>query len=1209
MKRNIITTLLLCLVSAVTAFAALPTDGKTYYITCDGGVLGIADNSSSDDARVQVQTKDASNSFQRWTVTITNSQYTFVNVGSGKAIDMACNDGDRGLSPLQYTTDTSNYNQLFTLTASGSGYTMYVTYNSTNYYLVGSTAGTNTSRSTTSSSATVFTFEEYVASAGDRGSFNVSWISNQSVVGKYKEDAHATYIPYSSESAMKADAFYDEPWLTPTGADYMLLNSDTDWKFKYVAGTTSGPGSSEFYAKDYNDSDWDNIKVPLNWEMAGYGKPAYVNQGYPFDISDCPAATKNVTVSDGKDYGIVDNNATGFYRRTFTLPTGWGDKRVFLHFDGVCSCAVVWVNGSFVGYSQITNMDAEFDITDFVTEGENQLSVRVYRWCDGSYLESQDTWRMAGIHRDVYLFATPKAYVSDHYITASLNDAATSGTMSVALTLKNPTGSTATKTVKVTLLDANGSEVTSQSTTITATGTSATATVTTGTLTLNPWSSENPYLYTVVVSQSDGGNEEMVFSTKYGFRNVTINSSHQVLVNGKRVFFKGVNMHDIHPLYGHAVDMKTLLKDVTLMKRANINAIRTSHYPKQAKMYAMMDRFGLYCMDEADIETDGSLNSSLNLAGTSSWQTAFVDRVERMVMRDRNHPSVVFWSLGNESGDGSNFTACYNKIKSLCGTNAIVHHCNQTSRNDGYSANSDLYSYMYPTVATAKSQASSYIGTVKPYVMCEYAHSMGQATGNLQEYVDAIESSSYGIGGFIWDWVDEGLYDPEKIKAGTLVEEGTGFNYYTSGYDYTNGNINYNRPYGFQGDFQSNGLVTPIREFTAKLTEVKQVYKNVSFTGFSNKTLSLTNNNKFINLNEYYISYAVLKDGRLVEAGKADINSIAAGASGTVSIPYTTSPSGNDEYILSVSLCLKEDKIWAPAGYDVASAQYTLQERTMPSASTTGGDLTVSGTTVTGSTSDGKAFSLSFSNGGLVWVYDGTTIVNQGPQYNNFRNIANDMYGGSYSGTQRTTSNPTKSGDNVVVTTTSTGSYGTHTFTYTIYPSGVVDMKAELKNTSTDSRRIGFTMQFDNSLENVEYYGKGPWSNYSDRQTGSFLGRYTTTVSDMFEEFSHPQTNGDHQGLRELSLDNGKVRLDILTSSPMAFSLSHYADSQYSGDIKYDVKHCYDLTTCGTVYAHFDHHQRGIGNASCGGDSCLSDYECKSGTWTYTLRFTPSTIK
>lgn len=1024
----------------------------------------------------------------------------------------------------------------------------------------------------------------------DERKFDVSWISNQQKVSDHKEDGHATFIPYATRADLLADAAFAKPWLTPEKSQTILLNGE--WKFKYVPGTTSGPGESDFFDANYDDSSWDNIRVPLSWEMAGYGKPVYTNVGYPFR-NNPPNA--NVGVSN---YGVVDNNATGFYRRSFTVPESWDGKRLFIHFDGVYSAAVVWVNGNYVGYSQGSNNDAEFDITEFAHKGDNQLSVRVYRWSDGSYLEGQDMWHLSGIHRDVYLVATPKVFVADHYITTTDQSAdATSGTLNVALTIDNRDAIATSKKISVELLDNAGATVGTAETTYSGSDNQTLNLKIANLKGLHPWSAESPYLYSVVVRQAgENGADEMLFSTKYGFRKIT-KEGNLVYINGKRVFFKGVNTQDAHPEYGRAIDMETMLRDVTLMKQANVNTVRTSHYPRQPKMYAMFDYYGIYCMDEADVEC----HYNQNLASNSTWRTAINDREVRMVMRDRNHPSVVFWSLGNESGSANNFSSSYSKIKSL--DDRLIHY-------EGNMAYSDLGSSMYPTVASVSGSSNGYAG--KPYFICEYAHAMGQAVGNLQEYWDIIESSNGITGGCIWDWVDQSFYDPERLVKGEKHDK-NGLNYWVSGYDYNSPN---GVGEGFQGNFVNNGIITPDRAWTGKLTEVKHVYQNVAFTSFADGKVSLKNKNSFVSLDAYDLVYQVLRNGYVVEEGKADMPSVAAGQTASVKVPYTTSVGNDAEYLLNVSLRLKQATPWAEMGYAVADAQFELGKRpALAQHTANGGSLNVDGQTVSGKTADGKAFSIAFSNGKMQsWTFDGENLIAAGPDFNSYRKVDNDRhFSPSFANSSNVsvTASLAKSGNDAKMSVRGNATGCTYTIDYTFYPDATVDMKVTF-TPSGSLARIGLGMQFASGFEDVEYYARGPWSNYSDRKRGSLLGRYQTTVDDMVDEMIHPQTYGDHQDMRSLTLRNlgNGLSLNIDADGQAAFSLGHYDETKWCtwGDSMWNSKlHWYDLTRDPQVYAHFDYVQRGLGNNSCGGDSCLSEYECPSyGSYTYTLRFTPA---
>ena len=1227
----------------------VPAYGSTYYICpADYPTRCFTVTTSNNDEQITVTTKSDSNTGQQWVTKKGNYSTLYpwhiVNVMSSKALDMAGNNTK--VMPLQWTSENengeANANQEWNfeeVDATNHSYKIYAyTQNKTYYLTYDGTDGGKLGRTTSSSSATAFGFIKSNASGGttsgggtgggsttspNHGSFSVSWIKDQSKVSDYKEDAHATFIPYASVEQMKADAkHYAEPWQQPdeTKAEYINLNGT--WKFKYVPGTSpkfwgssSSPGASEFQAKDFNDSDWDDIRVPLSWEMANYGKPVYTNVGYPFK-NNPPNANTGMS-----DYGVEDHNATGFYRRTITIPETWKDKRVFVHFDGVYSAAVVWVNGKYVGYSQDSNTDAEFDITGFVTTGDNQLSVRVYRWCDGSYLEGQDMWHLSGIHRDVYLVATPKVFVSDHYITSSLNDNATSGSMSVKLTVDNRNNTSATKTLQVSLLDRDGKEIATGEQTYSGTST-AEKTVTLNSLSsLHPWSAEDPYLYTVVVSQKDeNGAEEMAFSTKYGFRNIT-KSGNLIYINNKRVYFKGVNTQDTHPEYGRAIDMETMMKDLTMMKKANVNTVRTSHYPRQPKMYAMMDALGFYVMDEANVECHGNQGLSNN----SSWITAMDDRTKRMVLRDRNHPSVIFWSLGNECGGGSNFSTTYNTCKNL--DSRYVHY-EGASSGTYYS---DLGSNMYPKVSSVRENRSGLNG--KPYFICEYAHAMGQAIGNLKEFWDIIEDSNGIIGGCIWDWVDQSVYDPARLVNGEKKDK-NGFNYWVSGYDY---NSTSGVGKGFQGNFLNNGIVTPDRTWTGKLSEVKKVYQYVKFSDFSASAKSVNIKNKYafmpISSDNFEIGYRVMKDGYLVENGKLDnFSSIAAGSSATVTLPIQTSAEGSAEYLVNVELRVKKPTkenvadwtSWAEEGYSIADEQFSLSNATiglpeLPSYTSGNGSLSVSGNTVSGTDNNGKAYSIVFNSSGKMtsWTYDGKKLIAAGPDFNSYRDVDNDRSfhpSFSNSSSMSVSSRLTKSGNNATMSVNGSATNCSYTADYTFYPDGTVDMKVTFTPSGTLAR-IGLGMQFASGFENVEFYARGPRSNYSDRKTGSYLGRFTTTVDDMVDEMIHPQTFGDHEDLRELILTNksANVQLGVKVGGRASFSLSHYDETKWctSGDSMWNTKlHWYDLTRNPQVYAHFDYMQRGLGNNSCTGEDCLSTYWCPtSGSCTYTLRFKPQSAE
>ena len=1105
---------------------------------------------------------------QTWKVSNGKSGLILTSNSCNLSMDMFLN-GDR--TPLVYSTEVANENQNVILEDAGDGY----------FYLTGSSKGTKYYIKVNGNKLIASTDKDgdnskffFTMVAGPKGNY---W-EDQQIYEENKEAAHATYIPYTSTDAMESDVNYDKAWLTPEKADYLSLNGV--WKFNLVPEPSVRPGEDDFWGNDADVSAWDNIEVPSCWEMKGYDLPLYVNVEYAF--LNNPPYVKN------KVPGVGDN-PVGSYRRTFTLPEGWDAKNVFLHFDGLYSAAYVWVNGEYVGYTQGGNNDHEFDLSAHVCTGENNICVQVSRWSDASYLEGQDMFHMSGMHRDVYLYATPKAFVRDHYITSELNSTFDGGSMNVALELDNRDAVNTEKNIEVELIAPDGNVVATrkEAVELAAGVRGVKKNVKLDALaSLLPWNAETPNLYTVVVRQKDAdGNEEMVFSTKYGFRHIEIKNG-VVLINGERVYFKGVNTQDTHPLYGRTMDIATMFRDIELMKQANVNLVRTSHYPRAAKMYAMFDYYGLYVMDEADVECHKSWSDKKDnsISNDPSWQAQYVDRTVRMVIRDRNHPSVVFWSLGNESGVGVNFDATYSATKVL--DSRPVHYEGYSNVNSA--KNTDMDSKMYPNLAYTRNHCNSSIGG-EPFFLCEYAHAMGNAVGNLQDYWDIIEGSNYGIGGCIWDWVDQSIYDPQAIKKGVL--EKNGFPLYTTGYDY---------PGPHQGNFCNNGVITADRAWTAKLTEVKKVYQNVKFT-YSNGKVTLKNKYNFVNLaNLFNLRYAVLCNGVVVEEKTVAAPSVAPGYEGSVALDIATELEQGKENVLNVELLKKEAEEWCEAGYPVAAEQFMLQERTAlgyiaPDAET----LTVDKSNGCKVSNSNITFAVGSDGFVTEWVANGVKVLEPGeyPIYSNIRWIENESpYGehkfGDYVAKINSASvSSALSGDGKTCNVTVNVQHSScpYIVTYTVYASGVVDMKIDYSPNANGLRRIGLDMLFPAGYENVEYYAKGPWENYIDRQTGSFLGRYTTTVDDMFEMYPHPQSHGNRMALRDLTMwnpENGNT-IKIETEGQVSFSLSHYDQRQYLTP----QLHPWDLKKDDVVYATFDYMQRGLGNGSCG-PGTENQYHC-----------------
>lgn len=1124
------------------------------------------------------------------------TKFLLVNEDVDMAIDLAL---DNKRTPLQWTpaydSGNSQNNQIveFVELPDAPGSYHLRSYDGS-CYLAANDAGSLVLVSAPDDYA-VFTLEETSSPLTLRNDWE-----NELVFERHKERGHATYLPYAGTAQLRADAArYEKPWLDPTGAEWLTLNGL--WRLNYVDAPSKRPGEADFYGDGADVSAWDTITVPSCLEMKGYGQPYYINTEYAFE--DAPPRIQM------RYYGSQLTNSVGSYRRTFTLPEGWSAKRVFLHFDGIYSAAYVWVNGHAAGYTQGANNVSEFDVTPFVREGENNVCVQVFRWSDGSYLEGQDMWHMSGIHRDVYLFATPLTYIADHRITATLADfsatqSTATATPAVELTLCNRDKAAAEKHVSARLISPDGTLIEEKSAHVDFAAGDSLKTVSLEFSAMADaalWSSETPVLYTFEIVQADaGGNEEQAFATKYGFCKIDV-SSGMLRVNNRRTYLKGANTQDTHPVHGRTMDVATMLQDIRLMKQANMNCVRTSHYPRQAKMMQMFDYYGLYAVDEADMECHKNWTDGGSIVNTESWEAAIVDRNVRNVLRDRNHPSVVFWSLGNESGTGPNIVAAYNAVKQL--DSRPVHY--EGATRDGR-AGTDIWSDMYPSVEKAKANAAGN-NRSQPYYMCEYAHSMGNSAGNLKEYWDALTGAKYGVGGTIWDLVDQSIYTADDIKNGNLVTNG--FPRYISGYD---------MPGPAQGNFVNNGLVNADRAWSAELTEVKQIYQYVRLTAFSRRTATFRNEFSFTDLADFQLHWDVTADGEVVESGQQDMPTCPMAGTVNVEIPYATPFEDGKEYFLNLSLRLKADQPWAEAGYPVATFQQTLQERpaALPEVANEGQKFTEKANTTYNYTVSNGTTEVSFNSTTLTgWKHNGRNVFKAGatyaPEYYDYRYIENEEplgWAESYdtsAGVGKKVAVRSVSLDSLTVTYSveAEGSKAPYTLLYTVHANGVLELDARFSPVASDLRRLGLGMRLPAGLENVTYYARGPWSNYVDRKEGSHVGLYTSTVTDLFEPFARPQSTGNHEGLRYLLLtDDEGYGVRIEAEGQVAFSLLHYDDINMK-----NYRHNWDMTASSDVYAHFDYMQKGLGNGSCGTDcGTLPQYQIPtSGTYGFKLRFTP----
>lgn len=1152
---------------------------------------------------------------QYWSLKEMNAQggYQITGTYDGKSID----GGEDGTAPLnqQKTKLAPADGQVFVLdpvAGKANVFTMHMAGHTPLYYFDASTGKLMPGNGNEDPNLTYLTFSVIPDSERPAALY---W-EDETKFNENKEPGHAYFIPYDNVERMRADERYTQPWLTPgEDANYMSLNGM--WKFNLVSDPSDRPG--DFYRDGFDASEWDEITVPSNWEMQGYDVPIYCNVAYPHSNEPPYINIKQSDNPGGTRYG---RNPVGSYIRTFTLPQGWeSGKRVFIAFEGIYSAAYVYLNGKYIGYTQGANDMHEFDLTDAVKAGENRLAVQVFRWCDGSYFECQDMFRMSGIYRDVFLYTTPGAFVSDHYITSSLAESSQfkSGTMNVKLQMSNRTGGSVTKKVEVTLLKDGATVATLPEATfnMTAGQTTTTVDVSAQLSNLELWTAESPELYTVEVVQKDAaGNTEMCFSTRYGFRDVRIASNGHFQVNGKRIYIRGVNRHDSDPMLGRAVDLASMLRDVQLMKRNNVNTVRTSHYPNQERFYDLMDAYGLYSICEADVEC----HAAPALSKTESWRAMMVDREERMVLRDRNHPGIIIWSLGNEcSGSGgitmphpNNFNYCYDAVRAL--DPRPIHYENDYNGgmygNSGEGYNTDIRSRMYPWLSSIRGW-DNYSGSSKPFLMCEYAHAMGNGMGNLKEYWDIIYDSNRLLGGCIWDWVDQSIYNPQEILDGTY--EGrlhSGYDFYGPYYQ------SYRTGEGTpSGDFCCNGIISGYRTESAKLNEVKKVYQNIHFTSYDYVSGTLNIKNRFDHsaISDMMLAWTLLENGKSVKRGTMRMPVIEQGATGSATIKpgYHLDPA--KDYHLNVEAQRSKSTIWSPARYAIATEQFELQKGNAlpePDVIPESVPVTVNEEDAQITVSTGRV-SLRFdrTNGDLLSMRFGEVEAiaeGMGPVFDHFGWCENWGADGSAlkdrdsqvasTATVTVATNGTES----ATVTVERNARANYTMAYTLHSTGAVDLAVTYVNTQNNLPRLGIRWSLDKELQTVDYYARGTVENIVDRKAGSYMTYVENKeVNDFYENYAKPQTNGNRQDMRMLTLRNPQgygIRFETLDQA-------HFSISNYNDRALFEAHHLFDIEEDPYVTLNLDYYMRGTGNASCGPNT-LDEYKVPTGTFTHTFRIT-----
>lgn len=1003
---------------------------------------------------------------------------------------------------------------------------------------------------------------------------------NPCIFKENKLDGHNLALPFD----LNDEAVFDR-------SKYKLSLNGT-WKFFWQMGIENPPES--FEKEDFNDFFWDDIPVPCVWQAKGYGKPIYLCSFMPPQVSTIKSEIPKVSHR---------KNEIGFYRRKFTLPENFDGRRLILHFGAAKSALYVYLNGEYIGYSQGSMTPAEFDITDYVKDGENILAAKVMRFSDATYIENQDMWQLSGLYREVYVVAEPKITVEDIYAAATLDDTLTDGLLDLQITLSDK----ADITCKVTL---EGKQIFRRKVSEKVLNISHTV------RNVRKWSAETPELYTLCVMLYEGRKCIVKKQIRIGFKRVEIKGN-VFYINGENVIIKGVNRHDFDPDSGWAVPRETFYKDLYLMKKANINAIRTSHYPDDPFFYELCDELGFYVMDECDVESHGVRRK--NVPGDNPlWTNAVIDRAQRMVLRDRSHACVCFWSLGNEAGDGTNFMRMKEAMLELC-TLYPIHY-----EGDFDLKKSDFISRMYPTegivekLVNQKDIKTNIIDNVinqlaadnkpvsadkyadHPVIYCEYAHSMENSLGNLKEYVDDFEKYPHMTGGFIWDYVDQAIRVTENGETKWLY-----------GGDFNEGVSSYY--------FCANGIIGADRVPHPAYYEVKQVYSNISARAVdrAHAEFAVKNKNYFIPLDYCYIRWELSRDGKLIESGKISTDDILPQTEKTITVPYKKNfVSG--EYIVTLSYRYKNATEWHEKDEEISFSQFILND-IRPEASkpdkmvkmiTKKGVHTILAGGTTAVVRNNRIESIDFGNGNIL----------SGDSYrpNFFRALTdNDRnYFNFYPALKRL--NPLYTWDCV--------SRVIKPISVTVEPlcgfSVIVSYKwftPLTKNVSTDfifnadgsveicqnmaglvlpMLKAGARMGISKSFCNVKWYGRGPHEAYCDRKTGQKIAVYEMSISDLGHRYMRPQENGNRTDVRRLEItDKNGNGFSVSSDKTFDFSIHPYSQEKLEA-----AKHLHELKEDSFLTLNIDHRQRGVGGDMPGAAFLHEKYKLKSGEYSYCVK-------
>ena len=1000
---------------------------------------------------------------------------------------------------------------------------------------------------------------------------------NPEVFAENKLPSRATLVPYASfDEALKR------------GESGYVLDISGQWRFHWTKTPAERPEG--FWAKEYNDKMWDLIAVPGNWEVLGYGYPIYTNVNYPFPLNP--------------PYIPHDDNPTGCYRHTFEIPEAWDGRRIILHFESGLAAMHVWLNGEKVGYSEGTKTAVEFDITAMATTGWNTLAIEGYRWCDGSYLEDQDFWRLSGFDRGVKVYSVEEVRIADIFAIGDLDKSYKTGLYEATVKVDNVGDMPFKGVVELSLLAADGSVVKRHAQSVDVAD-SRELTFSFKVPKVKTWSHEHPNLYTSVVTLKglDGKIVEAT-SCRTGFRKVEIKDG-VLLLNGRRLMINGVNLHEHNPATGHVVNRDLMLKDIALMKRHNINAVRTSHYPQPTEWYDLCDEYGILLVDEANIEAHGCGTGyqesypDFHPSHRPEWKGAHHDRIRSMVERDKNHPSVIIWSMGNESSDGEVYTEAYRWIKNRDRSRFVQFE-------QGYGGpNTDITCPMYPPIAEMKAYAERENPT-KPYIMCEFAHAMGNSTGNFREYFDIMEGHPHMQGGFIWDWVDQGI---DAVGR-------DGRHYWAYGGDFGAW------MYTHDENFCCNGLVLPDRTPHPGLNEVRKVYQDIDFELVGDNTLRIYNNTHETDLSEFLLYYFTARDGeQQVWVEGVELPRCPAGKSVDVAIDYATDDSFA-EWTLTVMACCNEKPELLNEGHIAAEEQFVLQPYRFPTMIPEGKIEIERGEGWIVAHNGVTAVQFNTRTGGLAgYVSDGRHLMKELPEPWFWRATTDNDWGVSL---QRTTNvwrtNRRKSlgatveeyEDRLVVK----GEYylvdapSYYTIIHTFRADGSLQVEVEWRRDGEyvpELPRFGMRMMLPQDYTHLKYYGRGPWENYADRNESAFLGLYEQSTDEQLFPYVRPQESGNKSDVRWVELTNDEgVGIRVEGLQPLNISAMPYRSEDLDPGLGMKKQmHYSDIEPRREVVLHIDLAQRGLGGDTSWGAQPRDQYRLTADEYSYGYIISP----